>query len=453
MTKLKVKSFVIPLLVLALLSQPTLTLADSQTLKVIQGNTPVETAINVAKELNSQSNTYVIATTSDYPDAMAGTVLAGKYKAPILFVTNGDNQAVFDYLKSKNVNSQTQFYILGETGAVSPTVENQLKAISTKVTRLGGVDRYGTVDAINTYLNPKYNTPVIIATGLNYPDALSMGAISGQYQYPIYLINENEIPQSVALQLRKINPGYVYIAGGTGVVPQALESQIRELAPASTLVRLGGLDRYETSQKIADWFRDKLPEKIYTTGEDFHSALVSAPLATQQKASILLADNITPDQQTTMNQQMGYQVGNIAVATPSQQQGTTVLTEADIQRLQSYPQSYGNSSSSAYHSFEDMYTNNRASCDALLERFSPNTLSEFNNAKVEWLTSPRLVYRNAISQYCIRGIVKVTFSGNNQFNLIPNITYQRDVEYRLRSTDQLRLENTNYLSEFQALNQ
>jgi len=130
----------------------------------------------------------------------------------------------------------------------------------------------------------------------------------------------------------------------------------------------------------------------------------------------------------------------------------TSLSEADIQHLQSYTQYSGNNGvSSAYNSFQDLYVVERASCDGLAKDFTPITLGDYSKAKAVWLGSPKLIYRNAISQYCIRGILTLTYYGDNKFSLAPNVTYQREVEYRLRYTDQLRLEKTVYLTEFKAV--
>lgn len=133
----------------------------------------------------------------------------------------------------------------------------------------------------------------------------------------------------------------------------------------------------------------------------------------------------------------------------------TSLSDADIERLQGYPIDY--SQGESYFSFNDMYTNHKNSCDALLEKFSPVSLHEYYKAKVEWLTDPKLVYRNAIAQYCVRGVLTLTYySEDNPFGLTPNTTYQSEVEYRLRNSVTggqmtLKLENINYLSGFKAV--
>lgn len=134
----------------------------------------------------------------------------------------------------------------------------------------------------------------------------------------------------------------------------------------------------------------------------------------------------------------------------------TVLSDTDIQKLQSYSQLKG-SSGGSYTSFENMYSNQRNNCDALMERFSALSLSDYSKANVEWLTSPKLIYKNVLSQYCIRGIVTLTYyEAGNKFSLSPNVKYQREVEYQLRNsvtdgTMTLKLEGTTYLGEFKVV--
>lgn len=141
-------------------------------------------------------------------------------------------------------------------------------------------------------------------------------------------------------------------------------------------------------------------------------------------------------------------------------QAITALTGADIQRLQSYAQysaTDGVHVSEAYISFEKMYANERADCDWLMKSFSPITLSDYYKMKAEWLTDPRLVYCSAIDQYCVRGVLTLTaYEEGNKLGLTPNVTYQCEVEYRLRNSVTqgkvtLKLESTHYLSEFKAV--
>lgn len=146
----------------------------------------------------------------------------------------------------------------------------------------------------------------------------------------------------------------------------------------------------------------------------------------------------------------------VVTPAPAQQdavQPITTLAEADIQRLQSYKL---DSTGELFVGFKDMYTNERAECDAVLNKFSPKTLSAYYKAKVEWLTSPGLVYINPLGNYCVRGILSLTYYSDNAFGLTSNVTYQREVEYSLNNSVTngsvtLKMESINYLSGFKAV--
>ena len=162
---------------------------------------------------------------------------------------------------------------------------------------------------------------------------------------------------------------------------------------------------------------------------------------------------------TLTKQNTPTKVSTAATPIVSQTVGTATikLSEMDIKRLQSYEQytSIDNVNISiSYKSFGEMYKNQKSNCDGLLKKFSALTL--YDKAKVDWLTSPKLVYKSAISHFCVRGIVSVTYYGENNLKLTPNVKYQRDVEYRLRNSvtngkSTLKLESTNYLSNFKAV--
>lgn len=140
-------------------------------------------------------------------------------------------------------------------------------------------------------------------------------------------------------------------------------------------------------------------------------------------------------------------------------QAITALSEADIQRLQSYAQysTIGGKPAVNYISFENMYATERADCDWLMKSFSPITLSDYYKMEAKWLTDPRLVYKSSINQYCVRGVLTLTaYEEGNKLGLIPNVKYQVDAEFRLRNSVTqgqitLKLESTHYLSEFKAV--
>jgi hypothetical protein len=91
-------------------------------------------------------------------------------------------------------------YLLGGTGALSQAVEDQVKALGyTTVTRLAGPDRFDTALAIAIQVEQVLGGPpfvVVVATGLNFPDALAPGAAAG-LGVVAFLSNDAALPPSV----------------------------------------------------------------------------------------------------------------------------------------------------------------------------------------------------------------------------------------------------------------
>ena len=83
------------------------------------------TALNIVKQFsNTLKGDIMIATGNDFPDALAGGVLAAKKQIPILLVdTNSVSDPVRNFIRLyDNIN----MYILGGTGAVSDNVVNKI---------------------------------------------------------------------------------------------------------------------------------------------------------------------------------------------------------------------------------------------------------------------------------------------------------------------------------------
>ena len=83
------------------------------------------TALNIVKKYEgSFKKDRIIATGSNFPDALAGGVLAAKKQIPILLVDNtSTNDAVRAYIRA---NTDSNLYILGGTGVISENVLNKL---------------------------------------------------------------------------------------------------------------------------------------------------------------------------------------------------------------------------------------------------------------------------------------------------------------------------------------
>ena len=96
------------------------------TVERISGSDRYETGLNIVKHFKSSfKNDVILATGSDFPDALAGGVLAAKKQIPVLLV---DKNYVSDGVKSYiRANGDINMYILGGTGVVPDNVIDFIK--------------------------------------------------------------------------------------------------------------------------------------------------------------------------------------------------------------------------------------------------------------------------------------------------------------------------------------
>lgn len=267
----------------------------------LEGSTRVDTALVIAKaEYSGQVDNVVLTTADNYPDALAGSVLAYKLKAPILLVgsSDADQKKVLDYLKA-SLNPAGTVYILGGVAAVSSTMESQVTANGfSHVNRIAGIDRFETSVQIANQLGVKTGTPIVLVSGENYPDALSISSMAAQMQIPILLVQKNGLNDSIEQTITAIKPSKVYMIGGEGVISSAVENRIAEITALAQadIVRIGAADRYATSLAVAQYFNSTVQNICAATGTNFPDALAGSIYAAYRKAPIILVDDNLSEQ-------------------------------------------------------------------------------------------------------------------------------------------------------------
>ncbi|MGC7873935.1 cell wall-binding repeat-containing protein, partial [Desulfosporosinus sp. SYSU MS00001] len=244
---------------------------------------------NIFKNNWVNSDYAVITTGETFPDALSAAPLAKKYNAPII-LTKPDSLSteVINQLKKTGV---TKAFLIGAEWAVSKNIENQLKNMNITPTRIYGPDRYSTNLAIAKYLSP--NGEVAIATGEDFPDALSIASIAASSNMPILLVDKNTISDDVTKYIKDNKIKNAYIIGGTGVISANSEKYLSQF---TTVKRLSGSNRYETNVNVLTYFQDRLRlgETYFATGLNFPDALSGSVLAAAGSHPIILADQ-NPD--------------------------------------------------------------------------------------------------------------------------------------------------------------
>ena len=163
------------------------------------------------------ASTVIVTTGLNYPDGLAAGPLGASLGAPVL-LTRPDSlvPATIDALADLKPGT---ILVVGGESAVSAGVVAQLESLtSASVTRLAGADRYETAATIAQAAYPSGAGVVYVATGLDFPDALTAGPASAFGGGPLLLTHPTSIPAATAAELQRIGPSRIVVVGGRGAV-------------------------------------------------------------------------------------------------------------------------------------------------------------------------------------------------------------------------------------------
>lgn len=262
----------------------------SDNINVIAGANRYASSVEISKKSFDTADTAVLVTGQDYPDALAAGPLAVQCNAPVLLTdTSTIPQVVLDELsrlKVKNV------IIMGGVNAVSASESDLLTGLGISVQRVFGADRYETAVEAAKLVRAKAGVTdkVVLATGLNFPDALCIGSYAAKNGIPILLTETDALAASTKAAITDFGIKQVVIAGGDSVVTQNVVNELAALGV--TVTRTYGSNRYGTSTDIAGKFFTASTDAVAVTGSNFPDALAAVPLAAKMNAPILLVDQV-----------------------------------------------------------------------------------------------------------------------------------------------------------------
>ena len=168
------------------------------------------------------------------------------------------------------------------------TVPGPPAPVEFQIERWWGRDRYVTAVEISKANFPSGARSVFIATGEQFPDAVTAAPLASNRNAPVLLSKTSTIPQETIDEIRRLKPDRIYILGGTAAVSTAVATRLEGLAPVT---RVWGHDRYATAAEISRATYPGGADVVYVaTGRDFPDPLVGAPLAGYNGGPILLTD-------------------------------------------------------------------------------------------------------------------------------------------------------------------
>lgn len=236
----------------------------------IGGSNRYETAKMIAGQFQWSENAVIVSGNS-YADALS----AGPYAANIggtIFLTNKSidlTETLLQY-KVKNV------IIIGGEKAVELSIEERLSE-NFEVFRIAGKNRYETSRLVNEQTE-SLPIHVGLATGENFPDALSAGVFLARQGYGLHLVSGQSnysLPEDFVGE---------FTFGGVASMKKAAGERIE------------GKNRYETAAKIAE-ASGEYDAVVVTSGENYPDALAVTPFANYIKAPIVLTrkDSLPPE--------------------------------------------------------------------------------------------------------------------------------------------------------------
>jgi spore germination protein YaaH/putative cell wall-binding protein len=251
------------------------------------------TAIQISQAGWSSSVNVVLARGDNFPDALAGAVLANKLEAPLL-LTDCDHLRPEVETEIKRLGATRVYLLGGAQGALSTAIETRLTALKISFQRLQGPDRYGTAANI-ARMTGAPDAEAFLVTGYKFADALSISSYAAAHNIPILMTDTNSLPTETDKILKELQIKKITIAGGSGAVSLAVENSLKN--SGYTTERIQGADRYETNVKVIQNLNFDLTGVFFATGENYPDALAGAVLAAQQNQPIfLIQDKLIPDQ-------------------------------------------------------------------------------------------------------------------------------------------------------------
>ncbi|QBI20965.1 hypothetical protein ER308_16215 [Egibacter rhizosphaerae] len=161
------------------------------------------------------------------------------------------------------------------------------------VPRVAGADRFETAAEV---AGDGWETAAtaVVATGRDFPDALTAGALAASRDAPLLLTESDELPGATADALDDLEVEEVLLVGGPAAVDEAVAGELEGLV--DDVDRLSGRDRYETAAEVAAAAAEgtDVEEALVVSGEDFADALAAGALLDGQRPVLLALPGALP---------------------------------------------------------------------------------------------------------------------------------------------------------------
>lgn len=262
----------------------------------IAGADRFDTAAKVAElTFDAQAtSSAVLAAAGAFPDAVTGVGVASAAVGPVLLTHRDEvperTRAALDAL------TVTTVYLVGGEGVISAAVADEL-AQDFEVRRIAGADRYATAAEVARFMaatgqigSVDGEVTALLATGRDFPDALTGGPLAYVKRLPVLLTEPDDLVPQTAAALDELGVQRVLVLGGTSSVSEHVVEHVRERG--ITVERIAGQDRTGTAAEMArvlsERFAFSSAQVLLSRGDDFPDSLAAGPRGGELRVPVLL---------------------------------------------------------------------------------------------------------------------------------------------------------------------
>lgn len=184
----------------------------------VSGSDRYATSAAIAAKFFSATGASAFAATgAGFPDALSAASAAARLKAPVLLVPGTSGTPGSAVNKQLARLKPSAIYAVGGTTVMSAAMVSRLGRVA-PTTRLAGADRYATSAAVGKKFTPGTSAGALIASGVNFPDALVGSALAGARGVPLYLSTANCLTPGMTAELARLGVTSLTLMGGTAVL-------------------------------------------------------------------------------------------------------------------------------------------------------------------------------------------------------------------------------------------
>jgi len=259
----------------------------------LAGTDRFETAASVAAAgWPGQGENLILASGSDWPDSLVGTTLSRRLNAPMLLTRSESLTPVTQ--ERIATRRPSRIFVLGGEGAISSATVNAAvnatgrTASSVTIQRLAGEDRFETAAHIARFIGVPATGRIIIVSGQNFPDALSVGSFAGASGTPILLVKSGSIPTATIefLEDNNIAIRHIDVIGGTGVIDERVGAKLGQYG---SVRRISGANRFRTNLEVIRAYSGTgTLSPLVANAEAFPDALSAAALGSLTGRPVIL---------------------------------------------------------------------------------------------------------------------------------------------------------------------